>query len=1641
MDEATRAYLQSVLRGTEAEEATRVPCRGRWRDAKKLPALGLTSEREQDAQAGEEVALPDGLDPSPGRRVRIVARPGMGKTTLLLALQARLARAALAGASDVVPVLVELRYGSGTVAALVADGLRQHGWELTDEDAARLAGAGALVLLLDGLNELPDKPAEQRLDRWLRTHPRATVVETTRLSADLAGDARVLELLPLSDAEIAAAATAYLGARGPTMVQALAAPGRAALWEMARTPLLLTLLCRGYDELASLPRNPAELLRLGFRQQRGDAEPTRAAMGYLAHASVADASSMQLVLMRPRVEELLGRFLRDRGEPAVRAAELCDRLLREHLLAERRPLALEFPHQLVQEFYVAEHLLATRDKLLSDRPRLLRSLNRTSFVEPWTLLLGLLPTGDEGRRQALALVREAAGLDDLLAATLIRGLRDEWQAEALPRIDRAELGPLLRAALLCVTQAPAAVPRLAALWPDVDVHCRWEMLDALARIATPEAAEFAARLLADPAELVETDQTELAKAAEVILQARAVRRHGPALIAATRRMAAVTHAFGAETLLRAVGQLPELPAAEALLDASLARGRLLVEHWDELACPLDRALLARVCALADPEKVGQALDSCIYAFVEGRGPIDVGPVWEAIGPEHRRSFLDRAPQTYAVPAACVRPLLASGELLSEALRWVTRTGEASLSEAVCGLCDRLATRPNWEHIQVGRALAAIADDACVDRLLAIVRGDAEMYIREDALHGLVQATRARGTTPPWAQAPEPRRGLRLLRTNEPPHTRHGVAAHRAAEVEALCRDRLADDVLADTAGELLVHAWPGRANVVRVAELASAAAGPLAAIVRYVAWRMEVGAPEEFATLVGEPAIEAAVARALACTEIEPAAIAVARRIPTPAITEALFAAFRHSDTFFGRHHHESLREALLERGDPALGARLLAEALAAHYTPLPGLTEALTLLGDRWLDALLDAWDDGNRFDVIEACSQRGELLKQAPVATRTRLARALLAEVPRDGLVWKTCEQLAQLQDVVGVDEVVAWLAGWRSQESHASPLPVLRACGVADEQLLRWLEHPSRALRNGAATALHERADRGNLEPLLARLAVPVAAPYAARALAVPGWTPAIPALAGLAPKFRVESTDVYTAGIAKIGGPAAAAALFRLARAEHPGAAQLLRSLSAEDRNAVGAAHLEDPSPAVRVLALGLLQDATPLVERVRARLADPEPAVVQAAVRALRYQTTPGLAAELWRLRAGGEASLVEAIDRTLATLPDAETWPLVLPGLRAGDVATVGLAEQLYSQYGDPPADAATLVELLASPTQEVRWFAVDRLYPTVEHAEAMLAAVPRAGDDDDHVSEVLLLMEEPITAARRTAALRSKLLHAMERVAEDSGRPEAERAWMAQRLALYGDFGGVGKAVNVLLELPSGPALLRALVDDPRRGQSCLERLFHRRERVAREVLHDVLRTGTPEQRQLVLKRASGAVGGESLPWVREALERWIVRGEVDVAVSIWGGPQTVIQRHGTLDDVPLLYRVARMTRQGAWVFVVLDAITQLQGRLGRITELPEPVARAPYEAPAEALARLLAEIHATPVRLRQLVERVAAPLVLELGWDRGVLPIARDLVEHLDHHGLTDELFPTLEAAAPDRADELAALRVRWNRREGPR
>lgn len=175
-----------------------------------------------------------------------------------------------------------------------------------------------------------------------------------------------------------------------------------------------------------------------------------------------------------------------------------------------------------------------------------------------------------------------------------------------------------------------------------------------------------------------------------------------------------------------------------------------------------------------------------------------------------------------------------------------------------------------------------------------------------------------------------------------------------------------------------------------------------------------------------------------------------------------------------------------------------------------------------------------------------------------------------------------------------------------------------------------------------------------------------------------------------------------------------------------------------------------------------------------------------------------------------------------------------------------------------------------------------------------------------------------------------------------------------------------------------------------------------------------------------------------DDLPCIRDALARRSADAEAGASLSPWDGPLAAIERLGTLADVGLLHRLARATRHGTWAFAVLGAIAQVQARLGRIVELPEPAPRAMELSPEEALARLLAELHGAPAQLRTFVQQVAPELVLELGWEHGVLPIARDLVGILGRHGIPTDLFSALEATAPMQADRIVSVRERWDSRE---
>lgn len=102
-----------------------------------------------------------------------------------------------------------------------------------------------LILLIDGVNELPSESARIDLSNFRRDHSKVPMIFTTRdlgLGGDL-GIEKKLEMQPLTETQMKSFIHAYLPGKADAMLGQL----RDRLRELAETPLLLDMLCQVFD--------------------------------------------------------------------------------------------------------------------------------------------------------------------------------------------------------------------------------------------------------------------------------------------------------------------------------------------------------------------------------------------------------------------------------------------------------------------------------------------------------------------------------------------------------------------------------------------------------------------------------------------------------------------------------------------------------------------------------------------------------------------------------------------------------------------------------------------------------------------------------------------------------------------------------------------------------------------------------------------------------------------------------------------------------------------------------------------------------------------------------------------------------------------------------------------------------------------------------------------------------------------------------------------------------------------------------------------------------------------------------------------------------------------------------------------------
>ena len=488
-------------------------------------------EREQrQEEKVERFSVLEGLRKYAGQQVLLVGRPGSGKSTALARLMLEMAAPLapqlwgeqegepsqiavqsppeLGDLGGKIPVLVELRYWQGSIAQLILDSLTRHGLALTEEQLKTVLPQ--LLILFDGVNELPSEEARSQLIAFRHNHPKVPMIFTTRnlsLGGDL-GIEKKLEMQPLTEAQMQAFIRAYVPEQAEEMLRQL----KDRLREFGQTPLLLWMLCEVFQQTPNnqLPSNLAGVFQAftamyeisSVRKHevallKGDVRPLsdrrlwKKALKALASVMMQGKTPVdfRVVIHRDEAERELSRIFPTEQFPV---RDILDDLLKYHLLQNRSLDQIEFRHQLIQEYYAAEALLE-RLPTLSDAVLKREYLNYLKWTEPVALMLALV---DDAR--AVQVVELALKVDLMLGARLAGEVKPKFQEQTVRLVKASQTPDWLKVQRLGETRSDRAIQGLLELVKDSDYVVCGRAAQALGNIAkkhTDAIAQYLPHLL------------------------------------------------------------------------------------------------------------------------------------------------------------------------------------------------------------------------------------------------------------------------------------------------------------------------------------------------------------------------------------------------------------------------------------------------------------------------------------------------------------------------------------------------------------------------------------------------------------------------------------------------------------------------------------------------------------------------------------------------------------------------------------------------------------------------------------------------------------------------------------------------------------------------------------------------------------------------------------------------------------------------------------------------------------------------------------------------------------------------------------------------------------------------------------------
>src|ERR687885_376018 len=366
-------------------------------------------------------------------KLMVLGKPGAGKTTFLQYLAVQCNQGHFT--SDRVPIFIRLKNfaedaldeGNFSLLDYINQDFYRSG--VAEQEVETLLSQGRLLILLDGLDEVPEAASEQVIkhirklsDKYYKNH----LVITCRIAAQeyrFRGFTEV-EIADFKPVQIESFAQKWFVAvarnspesglqKASLFLEQLALPENQQIRELATTPVLLNLTCLVFQAKADFPLRRSDLYKRGldlllvrWDEARGikrDEVYRNLSLPHklqlLSQLAVISFSKGEYFFEENTLEHLIADYLRtllltqiDESALEMDSAAILKSIEAQHgLLVERARRIYSFSHLTFQEYFTARAIVASSEVSLE---QLVTHLREKRWREVFLLTAQMLPNAD-----------------------------------------------------------------------------------------------------------------------------------------------------------------------------------------------------------------------------------------------------------------------------------------------------------------------------------------------------------------------------------------------------------------------------------------------------------------------------------------------------------------------------------------------------------------------------------------------------------------------------------------------------------------------------------------------------------------------------------------------------------------------------------------------------------------------------------------------------------------------------------------------------------------------------------------------------------------------------------------------------------------------------------------------------------------------------------------------------------------------------------------------------------------------------------------------------------------------------------------------------------------------------------------------